>query len=206
MRRFILTFSLLLLFVIITSGCTTNPNLQPKEGNNNLQPTTGRNDSNFASSTDSFLKNSVTSTAEDLLIDKEIMVMGKTNTDGTINALQIIIGQFPTSSFGFGSERPSSTRQFNNQNNPEQNSGGQRPDRGNFIGERPSGGQNGSGGQFRARETGVSRINGKIIKKDDTSLVIQVRDGGSKIIFYSSNTKIFTLNMSPVMSTSTIAS
>ncbi|HBU07293.1 MAG TPA: hypothetical protein DEB09_04385 [Candidatus Magasanikbacteria bacterium] len=206
MRRFFLSFSLLLLFVIIISGCTTNTNLQLNKDDNNLQPTIERGDSNFTSSTDRFLKNSVTSTAEDLLVGKEVMVMGKTNTDGTINALQIILGQFPTSSFGFGSEHPSSTGQFNNQTDQEQNNNEQRPNRGNFTGERPGGGQNGSGGQFRSRQTGTSRINGKIIKKDETSLVVQVPDGGSKIIFYSSNTKIFTLNMPPVMSTSTIAS
>ncbi len=63
----------------------------------------------------------------------------------------------------------------------------------NFFGaERAQRFQQFVGGQARGVRGGVgaSFINGQIIAKDDKSLTVGLRDGGSKIIFLSSGTQI----------------
>ncbi len=46
-----------------------------------------------------------------------------------------------------------------------------------------------AGAQFGSRGNGGD-ANGEIIAKDDKSITLKLRDGGSKIIFYSANTEI----------------
>jgi hypothetical protein len=50
-------------------------------------------------------------------------------------------------------------------------------------------GQNGPNGGGATRN-GVGFINGDILTKDDKSVTIQMRDGSSKIVFFSDSTKI----------------
>lgn len=51
-------------------------------------------------------------------------------------------------------------------------------------------GVNGSGFQGRFGMRGDGFANGEIISKDEKSLTIKLRDGGSKIIFFSDSTEI----------------
>ncbi len=59
----------------------------------------------------------------------------------------------------------------------------------NFIGEggQPMGAGVRTGG---AGKNNVGFINGEILSADDQSITVKMRDGGSKIVFYSANTAI----------------
>ena len=197
MKQYYLISALAILCLFVT-GCGTIPTKKQMD-QGEIDSVNGRM-ANFNSSTDHFLNNSVTSTINDLLVGKKVMVMGVTNSDGTITASQILLGEFTTSSFGFnGNVRPSSTSQFKNQIGETSTL-----NRGNFNGQRPNATGDAGSGKMRARTTGMTRINGEILKIDSTSLVVKIVDGGSKIVFYTTNTKINTLKVPVISSTSTL--
>lgn len=45
-------------------------------------------------------------------------------------------------------------------------------------------------GAMRAGFSGANFISGEIISQDEKSLTVKLRDGGSKIVFYSANTEV----------------
>ncbi|MEO5927407.1 MAG: hypothetical protein ABIO72_01765 [Patescibacteria group bacterium] len=79
-----------------------------------------------------------------------------------------------------------------------QGAGGQG---GNFAGRIPGGA--GAAGGFARGGAGVGLVNGEVLSKDEKSLTIKMRDGGSKIVFYSASTSVMTSSSSTVDSIET---
>jgi len=127
--------------------------------------------------------NRVKGSLTDLLVGKQVMVVGTSNTDGSVNAKQIMLGEMPN----FGTARfSSSTHPRDTQGN-----GSQADKQANW--------QKGQG-TSRARiptksgsEAGRQGVNGEILSKDDSIITIKLLDGGSKMVFFSDKTEVFLL-------------
>lgn len=213
MRKYWLLFGFLACVLIFASGCSKNS----QAGKNNFT------DKNFGSpsSTERFnLSNFTTSTIAELKMGDKIVVTGVGNSDGSINATRIMVGDLPRGNGDFNTSTRSFHKNNINQNQtnnqpemgdnmePPQNDGSnQMPPsdasgQGNFSeGGRPNfqGDSNRSGRQASGAMRD-SMIIGEILSKSDNNLVVKMVDGGSKIIFFSSETKILKFNPASVVS------
>ena len=57
-------------------------------------------------------------------------------------------------------------------------------------------GQGGTGGAAFARGGMGGLVTGEVLSKDDKSLIVKMRDGGSKIVFFSASTSVMTSSSS----------
>jgi len=188
LRRKFFILSALVIILIITAGCSLN-NKQA-----NPATTRGNNLNGQASTTADRFADLPKASSSDLIIGEKVMVMGTKNTDGTISASSIIIGEM-----NFLGNGTSSRNTFASGTNPGFNGDNQ----GNgFTGQRNGSGRTGSfngqnsSGQRpvavnQARVANQANVNGEILKKDESSLVIKSADGGSQIVFYSDKTMIY---------------
>ncbi len=205
MRKTIIIIAIFSAVALIATGCAVK-NAPDRKNSNAL----GQN--NEGVSTTMKINFGTPASIQDLKIGKKITVMGTSNADGTVSATNIIIGEMP----GFGLGMRSSTQYFATGTMPKQEDDNQQnfqqPPQGEQFQRRSTDGQwngpNGSGQQRTARMSGQARITGEIMKMDETSLVLQIADNGSKIVFYSEKTEIFNAPTStppfhPQISTST---
>jgi len=169
-QKYILGVGVLFL-VLLISGCATKiPPVNSQNGNNNQRGMMGVG--NVSSTFNNFLQNTTTSTVADLLVGKKVLVFGTTNSDNSLNATQIIIGDLPNFRPDQPSQRPTTNRPSNSNGQ-----GGSRP----------------QGQMMGGRSGGANMVSGEIFKKDDTSLIIK-NDNGSRIVFYSDKTAVYTAN------------
>lgn len=80
--------------------------------------------------------------------------------------------------------------QYQKSNTVAQGPGGQMRD-GSF-GERPDGAVGMNGGVPGMAGGGVTPVSGEIVDVDDSSITVQTRDGGNKIVIYSGSTTVNT--------------
>lgn len=163
--------------VLLGAGCakqsTTNKKQLGNRGNNTTSTERG------------FKIEGTKTTSADLVIGKKIMVLGTANTDGTISATQILLGDF-MSRPGFSTSTFSSSTARRTFSQGQPRTGGNA----NWQGQRGESGTRTANRPQMQGARGAGRVVGDIIKKDDTSLVLKDQSGGSKIIFYSVKTEI----------------
>lgn len=139
----------------------------------------------------------------DLEIGQHVSIMGSQNSDGSILAERIMIGNNQIDFQDMGMPRPLPLDGDNNNSlpGPPADFVGQRPDfeqmqnmsdeerekmgqemiarRGEFSGAMPS-----------RTDGGMARLVGEIIDKDEQTLTLKLEEGGSKLIFFSDATQI----------------
>jgi hypothetical protein len=134
----------------------------------------------------------------DLEVGQQIFVMGMENSDGSITADQIIIGDLETNF-------DEMIQNIRIEDSPEASDEGMdntpqgRPDTQNFLEEEKSllreqmksaGSAEGVARSGSVNREQIIKIQGEIIKKDDEVLTLKLTDGGSKFIFLSDSTII----------------
>lgn len=147
----------------------------------------------------------VTTTAEDLIVGGQVVVVGTANSDGSITAEIIRLGDFSDEDSGFrnfsgdhstaenietrgsqpGDHEPGSFDPSEFQNLTSEERRARFQESGGFS----RGGHN-LGGDFAGRAESTEVIRGEIIDKDDISITVKLTEGGSKFAFYSDDTRI----------------
>lgn len=136
-------------------------------------------------------------TLDDLTIGETVTVRGGSNQDGSITAEMIFIGimegdfqnrpDFSSEDREENMERPSLPEGFNPEEFRNLSSEERRERMQEFMGDRevPD-----MGNRMGRMGSGTGFVQGEIINKDEISITVKLVDGGSKLVFYSEDTRI----------------
>jgi len=193
MNKKIFFVSILLVSTIIFSGCGVKKENTIDTGKGKLNVNQNGDRTGFNTST--FKQVGEKGEITDLQIGKKVTVMGASNSDSSINASRVMIGEMPIM------ERSSAT--------PEriQAQDGQGISGGVNNGERPNftGGQNNFRGAGAMGAGGMSvMLNGEILKINETGFILKMEKEGTKIIYVTAGTEIYLISSTtPQMNTTT---
>jgi len=188
MKKYYIILPLLLVLAIVT-GCGNkddgiNRSQHQEEAENNQML---RWDENFEELDRSYLT-----------IGSQILVMGIANSDGSLLANQIILGDDETdfNQLGRGMmievEDEDIDNQVINRDRPnfEQMQDISQEEKMEFMEKMKAERGVGNGGMMKKARGGMMRLTGNVIALDENSLTVEIEDGGSKLVFYSDNTMI----------------
>lgn len=201
-------FAILFLAIILltVAGCSvSNKKANENQQNSDQKPVQDAGDEQMNRWNENFSEASLS----DLETGQKVLVMGTENTDGSIAANQIMIGDSETDfnelggnrRFGgssasntnlenrAGSQPLESLQRFEGQRaNFEQFQNMTEEERAKLRPERMVGGI-GRGGPANIGQK-IARLNGEILNKDDTSLTLKLATGGSRLIFLSDEVRV----------------
>ncbi len=186
--------------LIFFTGCATKNKVNEDIQENHSQTET--KDSNAPANT--FGNNLEEANLDDLTIGQKIIVMATEDSDGNASANQILIGNAETDFKKFNQmARPKIQTVENNVESKTITHPTNMPDRQNFeqfqnmteedrakLREKMQANNVNKGTKTFSTKQAITRFIGEIIKKDKTSLTIKLDVGGSKLIFFSTDTKV----------------
>lgn len=199
MRKIFLLSVCVLCAALFVAGCATKNNSenatqgQAPGQNGRFQNASGTPQMNFGAEIN----------MSELAVGKIVTIFGAANSDGTVSASRILLGEMSMMQ-GAASGTP---KKFTKTTVDDSASGGgsasfqgggegmRPPSDGEFqFRERPDAASN-SGDttqtQQRTRPMSDSIIVGEILSIDENSLTLKIKDGGSKIIYFTVNTKVY---------------
>jgi len=200
MKKTNFIFLTLALFLLIGAGCSKNEQLD-----NSVDPSTnGGEQTQRGNLNDRLQENFNQLSPDDLVEGKIVMVTGTENSDGSISADRIIIGDqnmdFNTLGGNFISSEQNNVENNDKQipQTPPGFTEGERPDFQNMSDEERqafkeqmivNGNGSGMGGTRNVDQT-MARLKGEILSVDEDNLTIKLESGGSKLVFFSTETQI----------------
>lgn len=188
MKKHNIILSIFLIALLLIIGCS-----KKNEQNSNEQRNQNQEQQIEENQLPRWNENFEEAGSDDLIIDQQILVMGTENSDGSISANEIMIGNTEAdfeNMGGFEGQR-GNFEQMQNSSYSERFQNMSDEERAKFMVEMRVQ-REASGGSFpRANmRGGTSRLNGEIIDKDDTTITLKLEDGGSKLIFFSDSTRV----------------
>ena len=198
----------LIIFLLVTMATVTGcANKQNKDDNNNNQVRQNENARTQNNQPPEWMESFKEAAMDDLIIGQQILVMGIENSDGSVSVNQIMIGNDETD-FGelgrnvqFRERKEVDTNMGNNTD--RQPPAGFEGQHGNFeqmqnmsdeerakMREQMAAGRGTAGRTMPNNMSGMAQLVGEIINKDDGIIALKLKDGGSKLIFYSDKTII----------------
>ena len=214
-KTIVVAIAVILIAAGIYAGLALTKKDEQVQGQENRRQAASENsDTNRARQrrTNGFQFQGVTTTAEDMIVGGQIVVVGTVNSDGSITAETIRLGDFSDEDFSGFRNFSGDHSTIENTGTRGSQSGDHAPgsfDPGEFQNLTPEerqqrfqelresgqvpegfGGGRGQGGGFSGRAEGTEIIRGEIIDRDDISITVKLVDGGSRLVFYSEEVRI----------------